>query len=99
MAKQNSKVPAVTTDGDGQVMIAAGRYARNAVLATFENIGGVDRMTEVADEDPKWFFEKLFSKVITREIEDKKVEETIDDILDELDKDVENAVDAEFEDV
>ena len=62
-------------------MVAAGRYARNAVLTVFEQIGGTARLAQEADEDPKWFYEKLFSKTITREIEDRKVEASIEDLL------------------
>lgn len=36
-------------------------------MAAFLNIGGVQRLTEVADDDPKWFFEKMFSKLVTPE--------------------------------
>jgi len=79
-------------------MVSAGKYAREAVIATFHNIGGVERMTEVAEDDPKWFFEKLFSKTIIRESE-VETRKGIEDVIDALDNDAPpNAVDAEFED-
>lgn len=80
-------------------MVAAGRYARNAVLSVFDQIGGAQRLAEVADEDPKWFYEKMFSKVITREVEDRKVESSIEDLLVEADKESQEAIDADYEDV
>ena len=79
-------------------MVSAGKYAREVVIATFHNIGGVERMTEVADEDPQWFFEKLFSKTIIRESE-VETRSSIEDVIEALDDSAPpDAVDAEFED-
>jgi hypothetical protein len=50
-----------------------GRYAGSIVLTVFEQIGGIGRMAEWADENPEAFFTKSFSKIITAP---KQVEHT-----------------------
>jgi len=99
-ASPNPKnLPAIASDG--QIMQTAGKYARNAVMTTFHQMGGVEKLTEEAKKDPKWFYEKLFSKTITRETEEVKTED-LEDILDIIDAEAEEvteAQDVEFEDV
>ncbi|NJL72962.1 MAG: hypothetical protein HC888_16135 [Candidatus Competibacteraceae bacterium] len=95
----SKKLPAVTSASDGAILASAGKYARNAVMTVFDQIGGVERLAEVADENPEWFYEKLFAKTITREVETQKPEKSIDDYLDIIDADCEEAVDADFDDV
>lgn len=68
---------------EGELIINAGRYARNAVLTTFQMIGGVDRMAQWADSDPEAFYTKLFSKTITRDTE-IHTSETVEDLLERL---------------
>lgn len=71
-------------DADGQVIVHAGRYARNAVLTAFEMIGGTEAMADWAKENPTDFYTKLFPKVIDREpVVSREV--TVEDLLDELD--------------
>lgn len=56
-----AQVPAV----DAQLYANIGRYAGNVVMATFENLGGVDGLTDWAEENPTDFYTKLLPKVIT----------------------------------
>lgn len=69
------------TSDDGTVLLSAGRYAREAVLTTFEMIGGVERMAEWADENPKDFYTKLFAKTITREVESTGGDNSLDELV------------------
>ena len=62
-----AQVPSV----DAQLYANIGRYAGNVVMATFEQLGGVDGLTDWAEENPGDFYTKLLPKVITapRQIE------------------------------
>lgn len=53
-------------DRDGQLVQAAGAYARHAVLTAFEMIGGVEAMAEWALANKSEFYTKLFPKLIGR---------------------------------
>lgn len=70
---------------DGAVIPHAGRYAREAVLLAFEMIGGVERMADWAAKNPGEFYTKLYTKVITREVE-IGTSEGIEDLLLRLDR-------------
>lgn len=76
--------PAPYGDADGAVIAHAGRYARECVLVAFEMIGGVERMADWAAKNPGEFYTKLFTKVITREVE-VHASEGIEDLLLRLD--------------
>ena len=94
-----AKLPAVTSAADGAIMVSAGKYARNIVLSVFEQIGGQNAMADWAREFPGEFYTKLFSKTITREVEEKKTD-SVEDLLEAIDADAkEVAIDADFEDV
>jgi hypothetical protein len=71
---------------DPELYSNIGRYAGAVVLTVFEQIGGVQRMAEWADENPDAFFTKSFSKIITAP---KQVEHTgvvrIEDAIKALD--------------
>jgi hypothetical protein len=69
---------------DGAVLQHYARYAKGAVMTTFENIGGLQRFSEVADADPKWFYEKFFAKMIPKEHE-VQASESVEDLLRRLD--------------
>lgn len=70
---------------DGAVIPHAGRYARESVLLAFEMIGGVERMADWATKNPGEFYTKLFTKVVTREVE-VSASEGIEDLLLRLDR-------------
>lgn len=55
------KVPTIGADFYANV----GKYAGVAVLTVFEQIGGVQRMAEWADENPGDFYTKTFSRIVT----------------------------------
>ena len=88
-----SNLPAVSADG--QIMVHAGKYARNAVMTVFQQIGGTDAMALWADANQTDFYTKLFGKTMTREVEDAATQDTIEDLLGKLDE--KEAIDAEFE--
>lgn len=71
-------------DADGAVIAHAGRYARECVLLAFEMIGGVERMAAWAEKNPDLFYTRLYTKVITREVE-VTASEGIEDLLARLD--------------
>ena len=52
----------LVTDDDGAVLGHYGKYARQAVFTAFEDIGGQERFTEEANRDPKWYYEKFWTK-------------------------------------
>lgn len=92
------QLPSIGASPDGAIMVSAGKYARNAVMTAFDHIGGVERLVAEADADPKWFYDKLFSKTITKEIEvDKK--DDVEDLLEALDAEFEEVTDVESESV
>lgn len=72
-------------DADGAVILHAGRYARECVLVAFEMIGGVERMASWASENPTDFYTKVFTKVITKEVE-VHASEGVEDLLLRLDE-------------
>jgi hypothetical protein len=71
---------------DPELYANIGRYAGAVVLTVFEQIGGVQRMAEWADENPEAFYTKSFGKIITAP---KQVEHTgvvrIEDAIKALD--------------
>lgn len=71
-------------DADGAVIAHAGRYARECVLLAFEMIGGVERMADWATKNPDLFYTRIYTKVITREVE-VTASEGIEDLLARLD--------------
>lgn len=68
---------------DGVVDTA--RYSRLAILEVFERIGGMDRLAEVADENPKWFYEKLFKATVQPERIEVARDKSVAELLAELD--------------
>lgn len=86
---------------DGSIIAHAGRYARETVLVAFEMIGGVDRMAAWAEDNPGEFYTKLFTKVITREVE-VSAGAGIEELLMQLDRrpalqEQNQTIDAEYE--
>lgn len=76
-----------------------GRYAGAAVLAVFEQIGGVKRFAEWADHNPSDYFTKVFPKIMSRSTQvDVTGNITIDEAISRLERQT-PAVDAEFTEV
>lgn len=50
---------------DAAIYANVGRYAGSVVLSVFEQMGGIDGMTDWAEENPTEFYTKLFPKIIT----------------------------------
>jgi hypothetical protein len=75
--------PAIMSTPDG--MMDTARYSRLAILEVFERIGGIDRLAEVADENPKWYFEKMFRATVQPEKIEVAKEKSVAEILAELD--------------
>lgn len=74
-----------------------GRYAGAVVMACFEQIGGLARMTEWADTNPTDFYTKLFPKLVQRSAQvDVSGTVTIDDAISRLDN---QPIDAQFENI
>lgn len=73
---------------DARVIQSAGRYARGAVLYAFERIGGADGLADWAENNQSDFYTKLFTKVVTREVEVSD-NRTVDELMDALDGDYE----------
>lgn len=98
IAPEPKNLPAVTSDG--AVMMSAGKYARQAVLTVFEQLGGTDTMKEWAEKNQTDFYTKMFAKTITREVEQQKTD-SVEELLEAIDVEATpvDAVDAEFEDV
>lgn len=76
-----------------------GRFAGALVMSCFEQIGGLDRMANWADENPTDFYTKLFPKMISRSQQvDVSGTLTIDDAITRLSRDDE-AIEAEFDEI
>lgn len=78
----------------GQIYQRVGEYARGAVLYAFETMGGPQALAEWAKKNPHEFYTKLFTKVVTREVEvsDRR---GVDELLDVLDGDYEIVAEGE----
>jgi len=74
----------IQSDAEGNVLAHYAKYAKSAVITAFEDIGGQQRFSDVADSDPKWFYEKCWIRMIPRE-HDVQVSESVDDLLRQLD--------------
>lgn len=74
-----------TSADDGAVMSHYARYAKQAVMTVFENIGGMQRFTEISDQNPQWFYEKFFSRMIPKEHE-VQASGSLEDMLRKLDE-------------
>lgn len=62
-----------------------GRYAGAVVLSAFEQIGGAQRLTQWADENPTDFYTKMFTKMIGKSVTvDANVNISIDDAIGRL---------------
>lgn len=61
------------------------RFSRLAILEVFERIGGIDKFTEVAEENPKWFFEKMFKATVQPEKIEAARDKSVAELLAELD--------------
>lgn len=70
-------------------MVNAGRYARGAVVAAFQMIGGIEKFAEWADDNPTEFYTKMFGKTIGREIETKSTD-SVEELLKVLDGEAED---------
>lgn len=79
-----AKPPAKVDVSSGHPMDFS-RVAKKHIEAAFERIGGLDRLTEEADKDPKWFLEKLWTKNIQPEKIEISRERTVAEMLAELD--------------
>jgi len=81
----------------GEAYQHVGRYAGAVVLACFEQIGGMQRMTAWADSNPTDFYTKLMPKLIQRSTQvDVSGTVTIDDAISRLESE---PVNAKWEDV
>jgi hypothetical protein len=66
------------------------RLTKKNITDAFERIGGLDRLTEEADKDPKWFLEKLWVKTMQPEKIEVSREKTVAEMLAELDAAMQN---------
>jgi len=82
----------------GEITVNAGRYARGAVAAAFQMIGGIEKFAEWAEDNPTEFYTKMFGKVIGRETETKATDnvEALLKILDGEAVDITDQVAAEM---
>lgn len=82
MLTKPPKAPAISS-GDP---LDLSRFNKRAISEAFERIGGVDRLADEADKDPKWFLEKIWTKTIQPEKIEVARERTIAEMLEELEK-------------
>jgi hypothetical protein len=72
-----------------------GRFAGALVMSCFEQMGGLPRMTNWADQNPTDFYTKLFPKMISRSQQvDVSGTLTIDDAITRLER---STIEGEFE--
>lgn len=76
-----SRIPMISAEAYQHV----GRFAGALVLSCFEQIGGLPRMANWADQNPTDFYTKLFPKMISRSQQvDVSGTLTIDDAINRL---------------
>ena len=83
-------------DDEGRVVVAAGRYARSAILTAFEMIGGVEAMARWAMDNRSEFYTRLFARIVGRETAEEERRNTVEAVLEELDA---RAIEAEPVDI
>lgn len=104
MSDNSDKLPVVREIGTIPMISAeqyqhVGRFAGAVVMSVFEQIGGVRRMAEWADENPTDYFTKIFPKMISRSQQvDVSGTLTIDDAITRLER-MDDVIEAEFTDV
>lgn len=81
--------PPALIEGPGG-LVDSSKFARNAIHQVFENIGGVEKLTEEALKDPKWFFSKMFVKTVQPEKVEVQRDKTVAELLAELDAKMQN---------
>lgn len=83
---------------DGEFFARVGRkYLKNAGVAVFHMLGGVERMAKWADENPDDFYTKIYPKLLDKTVEVHDMR-SIEDVISELDEvSGDLAIDAEFE--
>lgn len=77
------KPPALIEGPSG--IVDGTKFARVAMNQVFENIGGVEKLTELAMEEPKWFMEKMWVKTLQPEKVVADRERSVAELLAELD--------------
>jgi hypothetical protein len=93
--REVGKVPGLSAESLQHV----GRYSGALVLACFEQMGGLQRMTQWADHNPTDFYTKLLPKIISRTTQvDISGSVTIDEAISRLEGS-RDAVDAEFTEI
>lgn len=90
-----SRVPSISAEAYQHV----GRFSGALVMACFEQIGGLERMSEWASHNPTDFYTKLLPKIISRTAQvDVSGSITIDEAISRLEGGGQT-VDAEFTEV
>lgn len=104
MSDNSDKLPAVREVASIPMISAeqyqhVGRYAGALVMSCFEQIGGLPRMANWADENPTDFYTKLFPKMISRSQQvDVSGTLTIDDAITRLER-MDDPIDADFTEI
>lgn len=79
---------------DGEFFAKVGRkYLKNAGIAVFHMIGGVERMAKWADANEGDYYTKIWPKLLEKQVEITDMR-TIEDVVGELDNE---AIDVDFE--
>jgi len=80
-----SKAVADLPQISGEAYQHVGRYAGAVVVACFEQIGGLRRFAQWADDNPTDYYTKIFGKVVQRSVSaDISGTVTIDDAISRL---------------
>lgn len=83
---------------DGTFFANIGRkYLKDAGVAVFHMIGGVERMAKWANENEGDYYTKIYPKLLEKQIEISDMR-TVEDVIDDLDAEkLDGAIDVEFE--
>jgi hypothetical protein len=96
VASELARTPMISAEQYSHV----GRYAGALVMSVFEQMGGAPRMASWADQNPTDFYTKLFPKMISRSAQvDVSGTLTIDDAISKLDRQDEDVIDADFDEI
>ena len=68
-----------------ETTISFSKLSREIVMDIFERIGGRERLASVAEEDPKWFYDKGFFRLTAPEKTEVRAELSVAELLLQLD--------------
>jgi len=92
LQRQAAELPGIAPNGEFFATVGR-KYLKNAGLAVFEMLGGVDSFAVWAEKNKSDFYTKIYPKLLDKSVEITDLR-TIEDVISDLD---ENTIDGEYE--